>query len=666
MISVSENFMLAASAGVRKPRARVKIYWTEPSTDVSIEASAPGQTNYICWPEQVADLKTDVARKWFNLDGRYPLSTVMYPAPNSSNKINYQMGWWGNELSNASNGFTVPQVLTLTFTARPIITLLVSGDSQYGEYPVDFVITLYDETTLLTTVSVTGNTLPNWVYDVSADDLVSVTSMVLSITKWSVPYRVVKISEFYTSISTTYDGDEIVSLNVLEEMEIKDGSLPVGNMSANEIDLSLNNIDDKFFPGNTKALLHTLVKKNRRIEAELGFQLTDGSIEYVPMGTFWSGDWKTSEKDTVASTTGRDRMELLRKSDFFSGVLYENQTLKYLAEAVLEDAKLIYPDLVYTVDSALADFVIPYGWFKKQSHFAALNTIVTACLGRAYCDRLGVVKILGPVIATPSVDEITGQNYFDIEQPANTEEIANVISVKTQPLQPSTVVDENVYTSSEDLSMVSCDTETFTCEYKEAPIINASIEEIDVSMEGAGTFTVISSTWYAWGADIKVYCTVSGLFKIKIKGTKFVVADSAVIIKRDTETFNNSIREFGEQRYEFKDNPFVQTAAVANSIANTLLDSFRLTRKDANLNWRGNPAFELVDVLTLPEYVKNGVDNKSDFYITKQQFEFDGGLKATLSGRKFTGEIPDALEWENSSTGEELENGSTDRIYQEV
>ena len=81
------------------------------------------------------------------------------------------------------------------------------------------------------------------------------------IKKWSKPGTVVKISEFYTAIVRTYEDDDILSLKLLEELEYKDGTIPIGNVSANELDLSLENVTDRFFSGNTDSILHTLIKK---------------------------------------------------------------------------------------------------------------------------------------------------------------------------------------------------------------------------------------------------------------------------------------------------------------------------------------------------------------------------------------------------------------------
>jgi hypothetical protein len=56
----------------------------------------------------------------------------------------------------------------------------------------------------------------------------------------------------------------------LEEREASQGSLPVGNISSNEITLTLNNEDKKFDVDNEQSPLKNLLKPNRRIQVRLG------------------------------------------------------------------------------------------------------------------------------------------------------------------------------------------------------------------------------------------------------------------------------------------------------------------------------------------------------------------------------------------------------------
>ncbi|MDD3892677.1 MAG: hypothetical protein PHE03_10305, partial [Bacteroidales bacterium] len=168
-----------------------------------------------------------------------------------------QMGWWSEQVSQADGTFATPVTLTAEFHSRPIYELLVVGDNACEEYPVNFTIGLYSEDVLVHTETVADNTETIWQKDI--EDINEITKMVLTITKWSHPYRHAKILEFITSIQEVYEGDDIISINLLEEREVSQGSLPVGNISANEIDIKLNNESRKFDAGNKQSPLYQLL-----------------------------------------------------------------------------------------------------------------------------------------------------------------------------------------------------------------------------------------------------------------------------------------------------------------------------------------------------------------------------------------------------------------------
>jgi hypothetical protein len=621
MLACSPAFTAAAAAGIRKPKARVTIVWTDPFIDPSITTES-SSLNRVSYPEQVADLIEDVPYKWAHCDGQTPLSAGLHPAPGSlADARDRQMGWWSAGRSGADGVVSPEQELSISFTARPVFSLRVAGDDAWGESPVDFSVLIYSGASLLARVDVEDNDDQDWTHDVSSAGITAADKIVLIVSKWSHASRVVKIAEFYTSIATRYDGDEIMSMTITEERDTKDGTLPIGNVSANEIDLKLNNTDDKFFPGNTDAPLHTLVKKNRRIIAELGFELPDGTTEYMPMGVFWSGDWQTSEMGTDAATSGRDRMEALRKSSFYAGEVYENTNLKALAEIVLLDAKTLMPDLEYSVADELESFTIPWAWLEKQSHFDALKKIATACMGYAYCDRLGVVQILGPTAPSgASVLQITADNYFDRNQPANSEDIANRIEVTTAPLVPATVAD-TVYESQEEITIAAGQTVVVECKYQGAPVIEAVATTIE-----AGDAVPSDAEYYAWGAIVSVYSATGDTCKIKIVGKKFEVVGAETVVEEGVA----SIREFGVQAYKFPESKLIQSRDIAETITATLLPVYSTPSKDTNLDWRGHPALELGDAVTVPEYGST----TADFYITRQTHTYDGTYKAKLDGRK--------------------------------
>lgn len=272
MYAVTQDFLDKMKANKRQVFAKCQIDYTDPFMDQSINITTSENAN-ISYPSQAADAVTTVPHKWASLDGSWTLDGSYYLAPTQDLLSQYQFGWWGSQLSGADGSFVSPYpTLTVTHFARPIHTLTVVGDSARNEYPADFTIDLYAaDGTKLYTKSVTGNTQVNWSYALPSPVL-DVVKQVLTITKWNMANRQVKITEFFTSIQETYLNDDIVKIDLLEEREASQGSLPVGNISSNEVTLTLVNKDKKFNVDNTQSPLNNLLKPNRKIKLWLGIK----------------------------------------------------------------------------------------------------------------------------------------------------------------------------------------------------------------------------------------------------------------------------------------------------------------------------------------------------------------------------------------------------------
>jgi hypothetical protein len=265
---VTQDFHNKMKADRRQVIAKAVIDYTDPHMDQSVEVEANENAN-VSYSMQTADSVETSGKKWASLDGTCMPGEDWWPAPGDPKRG--QTGWWGSTLAGEGGAFSAPYpTLTITHLPRPARSLKVVGDDMRQEYPVDFDILLYaQDNTLLKTVTVTGNTevkwsqpLTPWVLDVAKQELV--------VKKWSHAGRQVKILEFFTSIQETYLPGDLVSIKLLEEREASQGSLPVGNVSANEIVLALNNEDGKFDVDNEMSPLANLLKANRRIRAWLG------------------------------------------------------------------------------------------------------------------------------------------------------------------------------------------------------------------------------------------------------------------------------------------------------------------------------------------------------------------------------------------------------------
>lgn len=619
MYPVTTDFLDKMKADRRQVLARAVIDYTDPFMDQSLEISASEQAN-VSYPQQTADSVDTATHKWASLDGSWVLDGTYHLAPPSDKLPQYQFGWWGSQLAGADGAFAAPYpALTVAHLPRPIHTLRVVGDTARVEYPVDFEIKLYGpDDTLLKTETVTGNDQVSWSKTL-ASPVLDVVKQVLTITRWSHEGRQAKIIEFFTSIREVYETGDLISIRLLEEREASQGSLPVGNVSSNEITLALNNEDKKFDIDNENSPLKNLLKPNRRIHVWLGTEI-GGDMEWVPLGTFWSLDWDSPDDTLEATVVARDRMELLRKGTYQTSQVQTNKSLYQLAEIVLQDAGLM-PD-EYIIDTALHNIVVPYSWFNPVSHREALRLIAEAGLAAAFQNRDGKIQIESFLISGDEpVLEITEDDYFPpLRAPSRQDQVANEIIVDTQPLRPATTSEE-VYRSNEPITIPGSSTKTVTAFFNQPPVIEAAAS---LDSPAAGV-SIVDATYYGWGASVKIQNTnaTDKQATLVIQGKPLTVQNKERAIARDEA----SITENGVLRYEFPANPLVQTLAQAQAIVDTLLASAKDARRDFEVEWRGNPALELGDKVTV---------KGQDYHVIRQEIVWEGALSARLSGRRTT------------------------------
>jgi len=615
---VTQDFIDKMKADRRQVFARVEIDYTDPFMDQSLTIEASEQAN-VSYPQQTADSVDQTTRKYACLDGTWDLTSGEYHlAPSPGMLSQYQMGWWGAQFAGAGGLFVTPYpALTVTHLPRPIRQLKVVGDTARGEYPVDFEIKLYAQNdTLLKTETVTGNDQVNWSKTLEPQVL-DVAKQVLTITKWSHAGRCAKIIEFFTSIREVYETGDLVSLRLLEEREASQGSLPVGNISANEISLSLNNESKKFDIDNEQSPLKNLLKPNRRIQVWLGTEI-GGDMEWVPLGRFWSLDWDSPDDSLEATVTARDRMELLRKGTYQTSQVQQNKTLYELAEDVLQDAGLTSDQ--YIIDTELQNIIIPYAWFDPVSHREALRRIAEAGLAAAFQNRDGKIQVESFLITGDEpVLEITEDDYFPpLRAPSRQDQVANEIMVDTQPLRPASAAEE-VYRSNEPITIPASTTKTITAIYNKTPVIEA-VASLDSPPAGV---SIVDATYYGWGASVSIRNTnaTDKQATLVIQGKPLTVQNKERAIARD----ETSITENGVLRYEFPANPLVQTLAQAQAIAEALLASVKEPRRDVEVDWRGNPALLLGDRVTV---------KGKDYHVIRQEISWAGYMQARLTGRK--------------------------------
>lgn len=402
MISTSAEYKVSiAKRTKRRTYGKVNINYTDPFVDQSIvvAVSSEGPASY---KKQVADGIYEPTHNWFPLDGTAILDgsfVLMPPTSDVISALSMQVGWWSGEVAGVGGAFAAPQLLTVVFVTRSLELLFVASDSIKNEYPVDFTIKLYDiDNVLLYTKTVTANTLVYWTVTIAP--VAAVVKQVLSITKWSHAGRCAKVYEFFTSIIREYLSDEIFSMELLEERESDFATIPVGNISSNQITIKLFNLARQFDYGSLSAIAN-LVKPMRKINPYIG---ADGDIPELI--AYWSMD----DVPEIPTATGAALTYLQDAWATVDGwATMGTDTVVSVAGGELVLTKGAAPATFVRANKALAvsSKTVRLKWRCAQTDLTTLE------IGTAGAGTRVTKSIAG--LTSGIVDITTGANFTDIE-----------------------------------------------------------------------------------------------------------------------------------------------------------------------------------------------------------------------------------------------------------
>ncbi len=116
--------------------------------------------------------------------------------------------------------------------------------------------------------------------------------------------RRIRISEIDFGISQVYEGSDLVSFSVNEEIDLLFTSTPINSCTIN-----LNNYDNLFNPLNPTGLVKYLTD-NCIINPFVGVLTKENGIEYVSMGIFYLKDW-SSDNNSNVTLNGQSLMGIL-------------------------------------------------------------------------------------------------------------------------------------------------------------------------------------------------------------------------------------------------------------------------------------------------------------------------------------------------------------------
>lgn len=377
MIKVSQKYKESVYAPTRKTAAKVSFEildneaYEDNTSTVTSEALISRKNQLTNKIRNMSHKYATFERDYFRLDGSFHI-------PPKSNEGDSELGWWSGDLSDEEGNFNPYQVLEFNFTEEHnSMGLTITFDALANEYATDFDIEVYRlDGTLIHTEHVVGNKKPSYVLVQGLDNY---GKIVITIKKWAKPFRRVRIAEVDFGIIQEYEGDKLIKLNIIEEMNIISDTIP-----SNEIKFTIDNSSREFNILNPEGF-YRFLEERQEVKASIGLEVSEDEFEFIEMGKFYLTDWQSNEGALTTTFTARDIFELLEQKEYKSLI---NTNLYDLAEDILIKANVEN----YFIDKELIN-ISTNGFEKPLNSRKALQYIGIASKAAIYQDRQGILQI---------------------------------------------------------------------------------------------------------------------------------------------------------------------------------------------------------------------------------------------------------------------------------
>ena len=587
----------------RKVLGKVEIVYsdTDISSITNVETSSDSAISH---PHEVYQTNLAPTVKACTLDGNAIMDGTFQMMDDSC-----ITGWWSGELSKKDGTFDTPPSLEVFFIDRPIASWMIIGDSKLGQYPVDFTLEYKLNGTVVETKEITGNTESQLkVYTNQSD----ITSIKITITKWSKGNAVVKLLKFFDMLAETYIGSDLQSFEVNEEMGSIDANY---NLSSDTMTVSIYNKERKFNVGYLKNLLIL----DRKVKPYIGIE-KNGVVEYTSLGTFYSDEWKVDQDGQWVKCTAVDRLIRLQNKIYVGYQLAYKVTLYDIAYDIL--TKSGFKDKEFIISESLKDTTIPSAFMPKQSVWDALQEIAYTGLCKVFIDREDRINILAETDEPIDTNlEINPSNMFSYSSNILLTEFANRIAVEYCDVEIS---EDVVEAASTWITLKAGEVVEVTLDFN----LDIAYAEISINTEN------ITISNFQAGINA---CTVTlANEQDKQRQGTLTVKGNAIDVTYKTLTIqdDDSVRDYGTFEYKHPSTQLIQSSTQAKKLAQTLLARMKAGEGVVTSVWRGSPTIKVGNKYKC----RDQYGDINDFTCEYNKITFDGGLKQETRGRKVTKE----------------------------
>ena len=412
---------------------------------------------------------------------------------------------------------------------------------------------------------------------------------------WSTRSRA-RVQQIDFGLSEVYKDRDLINFDLIEQV-----SKLVEEVPANELNVTLNNIDNRFNPINPDGLVKYLTE-NLTVKSFLGVVTESNGIEYASCGIFNLKDWKNNG-DSTTTLICRNIIDKVQSQEF------ENSTGGFFKIGLDEASYKNYLKNNYP-------FSFIFNWTKYKSS----NT--------QYTKYEKLVDFLSEsTLRCQSI--LRGNRNNQVEIKAIDKNVKDVLS-------RNELLNEPKYTVINRVSQVNIIRPYYTAatsQVESGEILNTTVTlskttqifrfistfdlggNLSVTQSGGTSVSVIDKGVFE--IFIKVTGNVGSSVRIIVSGTKTTMNETEIVDKFYDSVLSN------DNKFSFKSN--LNAGYSVDAIAQHILDND--STYSISLEYSGNPAHEAGDMITVPTKFGN-----KDIFIEKLTLKYDGGLSGTIEG----------------------------------
>lgn len=379
MKSVSNAYKASMKAMLRN-RSYVRITFgnvdTTAATDGEWEsngAASISEFETVDYAYQYGDTYVSLELNRWALDGK----SLLVPTGED-----VQDGFISSLMSDAEGNFTTPPVITREFSLKHIFPgLTLTFDTRQQEWPLEVTADFYlngavvdTQTVAITSVQTTISTTATEV------DKVTITF------DRCLPYRRPRLENVLYGLNVQFVNKDIVSTQQKHDVDPLSRRLPTETMQFTILDY-----EHKYDPDNP-AGIYAYVDKNSPIEIQFGYELPDGSVEWIKPDNYVLNA-KPSAQNNQATFNGTGLIGSLTRT-FYKSKL-GSKSLYDMAQEVLLDAGLTLTEQgenPWEIDDALKDMFTTAA-LPIDTHMNCLQLIAHAACCRLYTDDDNIIHI---------------------------------------------------------------------------------------------------------------------------------------------------------------------------------------------------------------------------------------------------------------------------------